>query len=422
MKHGIRYAFLLSGSLILLGMSVMTACSTVSPEMKSSQATLGMEPDFSYSVVEQQPSVHVDRYGYGMYDKKLVFVTGREIDKNFELREADGDGSVFQGKLKKIRSDKYTDVYMGDFSEWEQEGNYYIYNSTLGDSYEFKISGQIYQELFSFYFRMFGESIEDTVDCRVYSLANLLFTKELFPQTPVAEGFLKQEIEIIRTELEDGKADSCNEQAEMAGLLAQSAFLYRGSDPVFAQQCLNSSQVACQKLEKENDLIRDDIRRYLLAELFRATGGYHYKNAIVSKKLFENRNSREDKHDFTILSDFAYLGSSNCIDYEKCKEILNFYLRKAQKISENSSRENLYVVQNADQLEYNEVLEYLMVLGIENYMLSGREYEVVQKNYIHYFLGGNEQNRNQLMDEAFLDQMECEDYSQLLFIIGSLCH
>lgn len=380
-----------------------------------------MEVDFSYDVKEQQPFVHLDHIGYENKDQKLVFFSGKDLDTNFELRDAKTENILYKGKMQKIRSGKDCDLYMGNFTECQENGNYYIYNSTIGDSKEFEISEELYSTLFEYYFSIFQSRTEQSISCKVYSLSNLLFAKELFPNAAIDDLFFKEEMQKLYGKLENGKAMSNREKAEVAALLAQYSSVYGNRDLVFSGECLKLASATYIYLVGEDADLPIEIWKLLASQMYKASGQYQYRNKISELDALLPTENKKILQDYSLLTDFAYISTDYPTDYHRCKAILDYYLEWAQQISENSLKENFYVLSNADSLNTTELLDHLMILGFVNYVLSGREYEVVQKNYVHYYLGGNQDNKNHLMNKEVLEQMECEEFAKLLFIISSLC-
>ena len=458
MKRRVRQTFLFISCMVLALGFGLTGCQTVSPQIETAQTTLGMEPDFSYAVTPQTPHIHVDSYGYRPDDKKVAFFSGENLTESFEVREADSGKKVFEGSLRRVNTANTDALYTGDFSMFQSSGNYYLYHETLGESYEFTVSDMIYTDLFYLFLKEGKESAGENQSSLCYLLANLLFAKELYPESPMDDVYLRKQAEgLLSMQDETGriadkkiqaaflkttgtaaggagqntsvwpvgdevKQAALSQTAQAAGVLAGFSQLYRESDSNFANQCLIAAQKAYIYLEKDIAGVPGDALYFAAAQLYRAGAGYKYRNAIRNYDAVLPENRIYTSQNYELLADFAYLSTPHATDFARCEAILESYLEQAQEVSESSSREHYYVRENMDSVEKKIVLKDLVVLGIVNHLLSGRGYEGVSTSYIHYYMGANPENRNYLMDERFLAEADSEDLSKLLFVFGALCH
>ena len=457
-------------SLIVIYCLLFSACAqteetivTVPPELVN-QDTLGMEPDFSYAVILQTPHIMIDQLGYRDHDKKSVFVKGIGIEENFQIRDDKTQEVIYTGNLHKVKELDTETLYMGDFSKLEKEGTYYIYHDQLGDSYPFVIENSTYDQKFlnlQKEIKEYSYYEKADVGSLAYVLANMMFIQEMFPEAGVDSAFIEQQIKILlqsndvetgaffselllssaagNTDLKDGsqtapigviipdernRTISLSTTAEMAGVLAQYAALYKDKDSVFANQCLSCSQKAYTYVEAYRDNTDTDAWYYAAVQLLRATGGYKYRNAINEYDAYTNELKTSTKQGYTILADFTYLATKYGADYNRCNRLLNEYMNRAQNISVESLRENFYVPANIGTMDDGEILNDMIVLGVINHILSGQEYQGIQKNYLHYLAGTNLEVKDYLSENIIIDEqtqeLDLTNAAKLLVIYSNL--
>lgn len=423
------------------------------------QDTLEMEPDFSYAVTPQKPHIFVDQTGYRSKDKKVAFFYGNEIEETFEIREKNTDLVVYSGVLNKAKDGEGKTLYTGIFTVFSEEGDYYIHHKQLGDSYDFVINDDLYEEQYkNLENRLLKEKYTD-VSNQAYLLANYMFIHEMEPDKWINESYIRAKLQTllnsqdaktgafykeVREEPVDTAATqtigqgtlpgggeqegtvSLSTTAQMAGVFAQYVYLYRDTeDAVFINQCLLAAQKAYRYVEKYRDNTDTDAWYYAAAQLYRTTRQYKYRNAIAEYDTLSVESRSSTEQGYTILADFAYLSTPYGTDYTRCATLLEEYMDKAQHISVCSSRENFYVLEEIVSMTDREILEDMFIMGVVNYVLSGQEYAGVQKNYIHYLSGVNMELKDYLNGSILVKdgtgRIDAANAVKMLVVYGNLC-
>lgn len=123
--------------------------------------------DFHYEKPKQSANVLVDRTGYAAYDTKLAFFVGKELPTSFKVVDKQTNEIVYEGAIEKPVYDAKNEWYLarGEFSKLQKQGTYYIQADIIGQSYSFKIDGNIYKEAYenvtnSFYYHRCGDDLE----------------------------------------------------------------------------------------------------------------------------------------------------------------------------------------------------------------------------------------------------------------------
>lgn len=129
-----------------------------------------------------EKNIFVNQIGYLPNDRKTAFLTetAGNQDDTFELCEMSSKRVVFTGKIRAKNDDgsKYIDsnvgeeIFTADFSEFSQEGEYFI---RIGEqeSFPFEINPQVYKNLYYsalnyFNFSRCGQNICHTADAEIY--------------------------------------------------------------------------------------------------------------------------------------------------------------------------------------------------------------------------------------------------------------
>ena len=435
---------------IFIGCLTCSACAGIQETAKPvstvplEQDTLEMEPDFSYAVQPQQPHILIDQAGYQCQDKKIAFFYGNELNETFEIRREETEEVVYEGTLGQVIEVDGQMLYTGIFTDFVEEGDYYIHQEQVGDSYSFSITKSIYNQKYKQLENILLKEKYTFVTDQAYVLANYMFIDEMFEETWTNISYIRAKVETllnsqnivtgafyseildkpVDTEVYEGEI-SLSTTAQMAGVLAQYAYLYReAEDPIFINQCLQAAQKAYKYVEKYRDNTDTDAWYFAAVQLYRATRQYKYRTAILEYDTLPVESRSSTAQGYTILADFTYLSTPYGTDYTRCAVLLDSYLDKAQNISTNSSRENFYVLEDLDTMSDKEILEDMVILGVVNHVLSGQEYAGAQKNYIHYLSGVNEERRDFMTETIVIEEgTDCIDTAnatKLLVVYGNL--
>ena len=445
-------------SLLIICSLICTACTNAvveeAPQAVPVQDTLGMVPDFSYAVPEQIPNVFIDSTGYCPEDKKIAFFAGNELDGSFEVRDADTGETVYTGSLVEAADMNGRKLYAGNLTGLNKEGVYVIRQPQVGDSYEFTISDSVYEKEFVVLERLAREYTYMNVSDAAYTLTNMLFLQEMFGEEGVDSLYVKDTlaklmysqdtksgafyIEIMDAPVEIPQAEtpaegitetqsgtvSLSATAQMAGLLAKYSYLYKQTEPAFSQECLRASQKAYKYMEQYRGNTDTDTWYFAATELFRATGQYKYRNAIREYDAMEVGLKSRSAQNYTILADFTYLSTNYGTDYNRCAMLLEGYMDRAQEISVNATKEHFYVHPDVAIMSDGDILDDMIILGVVNHVLSGQEYEGIERNYIHYLSGANPEAKDYLAKRMLVpdpaEGVNITNVAKLLVIFGNM--
>lgn len=147
----------LSECLLVLTLMLLTGCQNInsteaSVNTESDGGFVSMQEDsvIDYDVPRSTPHILVDQHGYLTDSTKYIFFFGEEIPKTFSVIDEETGEEVLIGiPIDRGFSEEYgTQVAMGDISKLSEEGTYYVRAELLGESFRFKITDDLYGELF----------------------------------------------------------------------------------------------------------------------------------------------------------------------------------------------------------------------------------------------------------------------------------
>ena len=122
--------------------------------------------DFSYEKPKKNPNILLNRNGYDKQDSKVAFLKGEELPEEFSIVDKNTKQVVFSAKIGKAILDEESGLYFakGDFSDFEEEGSYYLQAKYIGRSYSFEISEDRLHDVYdnvvsSFYYHRCGENL-----------------------------------------------------------------------------------------------------------------------------------------------------------------------------------------------------------------------------------------------------------------------
>ena len=428
-------------------------------------ATLGFTPAFEYDYTEQRPLITTDRVGYIPTGKKVIYIEGTDPVKEFCIVNADNDNVVYEGHLHRISEEKTLDgkigenastaIYIGDFSEFTSEGSYRAFQPDVGYSYEFEISPGNYHAMYMEAYKTVTDAEYIQTSALIYTLGNLMLTKEIYGNAYSNDAFIKGGIEVLMAQqhprtgavyqdlqtadtlalieeelkspatatIQTDSMISLSATAELAGVLAQYYFNYIDVDQVSAQTALRAAGKAYNYIDRFKDGVSSDSLYFAASELYRATGQFRYKKAIADYDLIPEQTRIYSGYDYTMLADVAYLSSRYKTDYVRCEEMMGRYSDLASEISKSSSKQSYYVQSDIDKISESELLHNMMTLGLVSYVLSGREYASIQSNYLHYLFGINKDMTNYytepMIEGALPLNTDIISLTKLIFILAS---
>ena len=384
-------------------------------------------------VMEVTDKIFVDDVGYYTSDKKLFLIRAgiENLDGYSYTIENTADKSVVYSSTLSALSKEETDfntLYMGDFTELNRAGTYRIAIEDIGYSKDFIIGETIYSDLYSqVYAEIKDHTYNDDMEL-IRTLSGVMLTNEIYPASLADDGFVSDKVESLMNKYISNGALSqdmdVNLSAALSGMLAQYAADYREKAPELTESALYTADKIFDSVMVSEEKPYDDCLYYAACELHRAQGYYPSVKVIEDISVaYDNGVETTSEYDYFLIARIAYLSSTNRPDYDRCEKMLDALRENVKNISDSCTRETFYVQPDADTIGEEGMLDNMMQLGLVGYILRGREYSSVQRNYLHYITGINAENKNYLKahQENTKDNASGNTVllSKLMFSLGS---
>lgn len=426
---------------------LLTGCTPAASEKRGQEETglvsVSTSPDLSYEVPVSTPHILADQIGYPALGEKIVIFSEKNLPDTFDVIDAETGKTVFSQKVEK----QETDVGYGDFSDWTEEGTYYIQCSTLGRSYDFRIAQDVYDTLFENVIAGFGKRQEKKINvflptqaaeekilqggwytddegnqdmqtaaeammvmllaCELYPSA---FNKDAAGEEPEILKHLRRQTEwmqLLQEEKTGGVyggilVDSdktpavyrmeevdLESSAAFAAALAKFSYVYKKYDQEYAAQCLRASDRAWKYIKNRQNTATEEQQAILFcaaAELYRASGQSTYH---LSLKQALDAGAAPGESFWDTFGCLTYLSTRQYVNVECCSKIMKQLMSYAEDISGRAREAAYFVEGNADFTNTDELLWNMVILSMADYVITNHEYATVIKNHQHYFLGRN---------------------------------
>lgn len=421
---------LLLPALILEGLSITGCDQNNQNQLKTVQndcmTCLEAEPILDYVVPTIRPGILVNRIGYEVNAEKIVYVTGKQLPAHFHILDIESNDIVYTGNLKIKDFDKDTGKYnaYADFTDFTQEGNYYMECDIIGRSYEFAIKKDIYLEIINACIQSLGDrrasmSREDmTQVCESISL--LLLSYELYGtvyDSQIQDSNLPKLMEVIKSYVEqliafqdmttgavmNGDIPLYEETAWFAALLAKFSYSYQKFDSDYANACLQASDKAWKYLEKNNSDLESSLLFFGAAELYRATGKSSYYSSVIKLGAEIPRVQLDEAQTFGTLT---YASTKRKVDVDLCGSLLGVILDKAEGIAQYAQQSVFGIGCSIREETLEEVVWDAVIVSSIDYVITNNEYATIIQNYQNYIAGENE------LAESFI-QIHAEEQKKM---------
>lgn len=426
---------------------------------ESEVRTLGLAPVFEYEVPTERPSVLTNQAGYLKESRKIAVFQGKELPERFEVIDKESELCVYRGTVDYKDRDAVNGLLtgQGNFTDLQEEGNYYIRCDKIGCSYYFTIGDDIYletaKELQEILEAEKGER-DSAETCEIISY--LLMAYELYPELFVElwrpDNTVEEEkelagstafFEMLRYEtdwllaMQDEKTggiyggikalpavavdiDDTEEPlllqeiseeatAYFAGAMAKYSYFYQEYDLEYATICLKAAAKAWRYLERHPVQEEAGIsgRFYAATELYRASNETRYHNYILQNQ--ESLLDREEDFYF-LMGEVTYLSTRRKVNNNLCGLMMERLMREAEQISEET-KGSLFLVGDED---LDAIMWNMTVMSVVDYAITNHEYSTVIEEHVHYLLGRNR------WAEPMTDDLGVKDAVGMLLMLSTV--
>ena len=278
-------------------------------------------PVVDYVVPQMSVNILADMEGYSAEGKKEVAVKGRELPEEFRLVDASTGETVYQGALAEAAYLEAEELAIGyaDFSDFSEEGKYYLECDIIGQSYRFEIQEQHIEKLFlKSYERMASACRAGTlpVEDAILVLEAYEWYSEIFPD--VNHDNTPDILADFRTWVTYMEAEpDIEETALYAAFLAKFSYNYQNFDRQYATDCLKRASTVFGQIK--NDAGKEADSFFALTELYRATALSTYGNRIIEYKNLLKSDSAYLAETGYLYGGMTYIVTRQKVDMDMCE-------------------------------------------------------------------------------------------------------
>ena len=346
-------------------------------------------PVVDYVIPQMSVNILVDLEGYSTEGKKEVAVKGRELPEEFRLVDASTGEAVYRGALAEIAYLEAEELAIGyaDFSDFSEEGKYYLECDIIGQSYRFEIQEQHIEKLFlKSYERMASACRAGTlpVEDAILVLEAYEWYSEIFPD--VNHDNTPDILADFRTWVTYMEAEpDIEETALYAAFLAKFSYNYQNFDRQYATDCLKRASTVFGQIK--NDAGKEADSFFALTELYRATALSTYGNRIIEYKNLLKSDSAYLAETGYLYGGMTYIVTRQKVDMDMCEIFMIDMKAQAEEIS-NLYQDMLHPV-NVRNSGTEDLLKRAIEVSCANYVTNNYQYTGIVEEFLHYLMGEN---------------------------------
>lgn len=174
---------------------------------------------------------------------------------------------------------------------------------------------------------------------------------------------------------------------QFAAAMAKFSYLYQNYDRDFATQCLKAADRAYRYAEQYLSDVSPEEYFHAAAELYRATGAIHYRDAV--HQFLNGENGLDLENDHVFWGSVVYISTKQQVDVALCETVIKKMLSDVEQISYASKKSKYLTEGNKEQDNNCELLRKMVRLAVVDNIITNHEYMMVLENHLHYFLGRN---------------------------------
>lgn len=460
---------------ILLAGCAGTSSSVYELEKKSEPVelkTMLNEPELLYEKEEMMPGILVDVIGYQTNTEKIAIFEGELLPGNFSVINKVTGKKVYTGRVEIVSSEDDDECWgTGDFSTCNEPGEYYIEAELLGRSLDFKISETAYEDLFisaiagleslkcdtnmtehvafedapedklevSGGWRTGENDERDVVECCL-AILDLVKAYEYFPDafTDKNDNNIADVLELIRDELSwlmkmqnpetggvyasvsfiDGDVtrpviigETTRATAYYCATMARCSTVFMKVDKALSAEYIKAAGLAWNCLEVNADLVGQSQKFRAVAEMYKATGASVYQKAL-NEYLAINAN-KDFSERIELDGAMTYMSTNRKVELEYCTPLMQHFMSAVESIA-GKARYARYLVRD-DAIADDSLLWDAYQLAEADFIITSKEYDVIEQNYLHYLCGRNPESAV---------MMKCENrpdaYAQFVFLMAKI--
>ena len=174
-----------------------------------------------------------------------------------------------------------------------------------------------------------------------------------------------------------------------AAAMAKFSYVFQNYDNQFATTCLRAADRAIRYAKHYPEEVDEGLLFQAAVELYRATGQISYRNDVDAYLL--SHTSFDMENDSVFQACTTYLLCKQRVNISYCDMMITDLMKYVEELSVQSN-DALYLAvgEAADKNDVSLMLKNAIRMVVVNYVITNSEYDRLLLNYIHYFLGCNE--------------------------------
>ena len=367
------------------------------------------EAELSYEVPEALPGIRVAVAGYDNGEQKEIHFSGEALPEEFALVDASNGVTVYRGGLSDISYNKESGIYsaIGDFTDYKIEGDFYVKAPILGYSYTFPIMERgkmTFLENAYLTLETMAQTKEGVPENEEAAIL-LLLSYELY------ENYIKEQEQDIPhiLQLATKYVDKCLAQRELltendvkddfqlAALLAKYSYVYQQYDKQRADEMIKLAATFWKQADSalaKDALYPVENRMLAAAELYRATGGWSYRQIV--EQIVKESNSKgtllDNRED--VLAAVTYVATKQRVSVDICTTLMKEIMKQAENVAASAERTSSALGGVSDVAALDQILWNMVILCVVEYVITNYEYGNIIKNQYYFLLGRNARGYN----------------------------
>ncbi len=355
------------------------------------------------------PSIYVNQAGYMADGEKKAVFAGTSHGETFELINKADNMVVYTGEISKEAVDEISGCTLstGDFTDFDEPGEYYIYTDIVGQSYPFSINEDANEELFFNILKNVSDAnLKETPEgvCDVafgmhIIMQGLKCNGELFERAYEELGDENQDKQLvtqllymadwlIQRQEDDGSLYGDYEAtAAFCGIISMTSSRFgkydTGVDSKYKAAVSKSwSWLQSKSCDTEK---KKSARFYAASQLYSSEGSETY-SAIVEEYLSAKKQDYYSDR-FVFYGFLSYISAERSVDRDLCTYVMMDMVERTESICDGVSKDTFFAI-GARSIEDN--MSNMLHLCFINYLTPSREYTDIIENTIRYICGLNE--------------------------------
>lgn len=185
-----------------------------------------------------------------------------------------------------------------------------------------------------------------------------------------------------------------------AATMARFSFIYQQYDQNYATTALRAADRAYESFLINQGAADNTAAFNAAAQLYRATGSDKYRQVLDSFFAREGFLDDFDSDENVFVGAITYLSTNQEVDKKQCDRLIKALMKRSENIATRAAESKLLVADEAQDRNFEGLLEDIKCLSITNHIIHNHEYTTIIENHVHFLMGMNPWCINLLTDDT----------------------